>query len=285
MRRLRVVPAGLLCATLVAVTAGCSAAEPPAPVDPPDGVRFEVMQGRTDYASGTLVLRVVNESDSDLTVANAVLSWPGFTTAAEWEATTEIPARRTVDLRTALPALDCNATAKRTTNPTLAVDLGIGARVRTVPGDPLDTLPRLHETGCVTVLVDRVATIGLAGPLRVEGTGSDAVAVLPLQFTSAGAKGSVTVSSVDSTPLLAPEGGAARWPLSITVDAASAVQVVDLRIRPARCDPHVIAEDKIGTVLVLRVTAGGVEGDYRYPVDDDTRNALYRYVSETCGMP
>ena len=285
MRLARVVRAGLTCAALVALTVGCSAAEPPAPAEPPDGVRFDVMQGRTDYASGTLVLRVVNESDSDISVANAVLTWPGFATTAEWESPTDLAAGRTVDLRTDLPALDCDSPATDAGEPTLSVDLGTGARVQTVPGDPLGTLPRLHETGCVTVLVDRIATIDLAGPLRVEGTGADAVALLPLRFTPAGANGTVAVSSIGSTPLLAPEGGTAAWPLSVTVHAASAVQVLDLRIRPARCDPHVIAEDKIGTVLVLRVTVDGVDGDYRYPVDENTRDALYSFVSSTCGMP
>lgn len=285
MRRPRVVLTGLTCAALVALAVGCSAAEPPARPTPPDGVRFEVMQGRTDYASGTLVLRVVNESDSDLRVANAVLSWPGFAVDAEWEGTTTLASGRTVDLRTDVPALDCDAPASETAGLTLSVDLGTGPRVDITPGDPLGMLPRLHQTGCVTVLVDRIATIDLAGPLRRDGTGSDAVAVLPLRISPVGAAGTVTVSSVGSTPLLAPESGAPEWPLSLTVNAASAVSVVDLRIRPARCDPHAIAEDKIGTVLVLRVTVDGVAGDYRYAVDDDTKNALYRYVSSTCGMP
>src|SRR5690606_6576024 len=116
-------------------------------------------------------LRVVNESDSDLSVANALLSWPGFASAAAWEAKTDLAAHRTVDLRTDLPALDCDVPAKDLATPTLSVDLRTGSRIRMVPGDPLGTLARLHETGCVSVLVDRIATIDLAGPLRVEGTG------------------------------------------------------------------------------------------------------------------
>lgn len=266
----------------LALLTGCSAPEADAL---PDGVRFEVMQGRTDYTSGTLVLRVVNDSPESLTVSNAVLSWPGFADPAEWTKTTEIDAGRTVDLRTAVPAPDCDSTADELPDPSLSVGFGNDSTVSATPLDPLDTLTRLHDTGCVSVLVDRTTAVSLTGPLVIDGSGADAIARLGLRFTPTGEHGTVRLSSVSSTPLLAPENGSQDWPLSLTVTAASGVQSVELGIRPARCDPHAIAEDKIGTVLVLSVDVEGVEGTYRYPVDDATRDALYGFVKTVCGMP
>lgn len=273
----RRVAAGLALLSLAFLTA-CTSPEPTAP---PDGIRFEVMQGRTDYTSGTLVLRVINEGNRDITLSNAVLSWPGFADQARWAKRTEISAGRTVDLRTDVPAPACDT--EPADAPTLSVELG-GATVEAAPSDPLGTLPRLHETGCVTQRVDRVTSISTTGPLAIDGTGVDAIARLTLLFTPTGEDGTVQVSSVSSTPLLATEDGAETWPLSVTVTAASGEQSVTLGIRPARCDPHAIAEDKIGTVLVIRVAANGIDGEYRYPVDDATRDALYGFVRSACGM-
>ncbi|MCP2030411.1 hypothetical protein L1277_000475 [Okibacterium sp. HSC-33S16] len=279
MRR-RFLWVGVIAAALLPALAGCSAAPSPAPLD---GVRFEVMQGRTDYTSGTLVLRVINGGPSAVTLTRSDLTWAGFSDAAEWSATT-LDAGRTVDLRTDVPALDCDAAS--TAAPTLSVRTSGSSRAVTVtPDDPLATLPRLHDTGCVTVRLNRIAAIDLAGPLGLEGSGDDAVAVLSLRLTPTGADGTVQLTGVGSTPLLAPADGAERWPLSLTVEATSAVQTVDLRIRPARCDSHALAEDKIGTVLVLSVRIDGIDGVSRFPVDDSTRQALYAFVKSVCGMP
>ena len=69
------------------------------------------------------------------------------------------------------------------------------------------------------------------------------------------------------------------------MDVASAVRVVDLRIRPSRCDPHGIAEDKIGTVLPLAVDVDGVAGTYGFAVDEATKRSLFGFVNQACGLP
>ncbi len=240
------------------------------------------MQGRTDYTSGTLVLRVVNGSTEDIDLSDASLSWPGFAERALWSGSTDLSSGRTVDLRTTVPPLECDV--EPGDPPALSIEIG-GSAVEAAPTDPLGTLPRLHETGCVTERVDRISAVSTAGSLTVDGVGRDAIARLTLRFTPTGGNGTVQLSSVSSTPLIATEDGAEVWPIDVTVTAASGVQDVTLGIRPARCDPHAIAEDKIGTVLVIGVTVNGVDGFYRYPVDDPTRNALYDFVRSACGMP
>ncbi|AWB86871.1 hypothetical protein [Mycetocola zhujimingii] len=268
-----------LAASLV-LLAGCSA--PPA--NPADDLSFEVMQGRTDYASGTLVLRVVNGGTESITVDDAVLTWEGFAEPAHWSGTT-ITAGRTVDLRTAAPGAKCTTGKADPPAPSLAVEFGTGPAVVTTPLDPLDTLQRLHQTGCVSAAVERVATVSVDGPLVIDGTGPDAVARLTLLFTPTRGEGTVQFSSVASTPLLAPADGSEGWPLSLALAGASAPQSAVLSIRPARCDPHAVAEDKIGTVLVVTVSVDGADGRYSFPVDDATRDALYGFVRSACGMP
>ena len=273
------------CAVALPALAGCAV---PTPAGLPDGVTVDVLQGRTDYTSGTLVIRIVNESAEELVVSSASLDAPGFAEPATWDRGTTVRAGTTVDLRASVPEQDCTEASG---SPRVELTTGAGDRRATVAveaTDPLGTLERLHATGCITTLVDRVARISV-GPPVVEGVGAASVAVLPLSLAPTGADGSVEIAGIGSTPLLRPAqdaaGDADGWPVTLAVDAASAPVTVPLRIVPARCDPHAIAEDKIGTVLVISVTlSDGTTGDYRLTPSEDIREALLDFVREHCGM-
>ncbi|MET0842588.1 MAG: hypothetical protein ABWY23_01975 [Mycetocola sp.] len=273
------------CAVVLPALAACAV---PASAGLPDGVTVDVLQGRTDYTSGTLVIRIVNESAEELLVSSASLDAPGFAEPATWDRGTTVRAGTTVDLRAAVPEQDCTQASGR---PRVELTTGAGDRRTTVTveaADPLGTLERLHGTGCIATLVDRVAQISV-GPPVVEGVGTASVAVLPLSLAPTGADGSVETAGIGSTPLLRPAqdagGDGNGWPVTLTVDAASAPVTVPLRIVPARCDPHAIAEDKIGTVLVISVTlSDGSTGDYRVTPPEDIREALLDFVREHCGM-
>lgn len=247
------------------------------------------MQGRTDYTTGTLVLRIINESDADLELDGAALTWTGFAENAVWERGTTIRAGLTVDLRTPVPAMECDNDGDSA--PT--ADLGVvdDDRTATVTADvtdPLSTLDRLHEAGCIAEQVERVADITVGSP-AVEGEGRSAVAVVPLTFTPTGADGRVEVSAVSATPLLQPAPATSpntdAWPLELAVDATSGTVTAELRIVPTRCDPHALAEDKVGTVLNLAVSlAGDQTGDYQLVPPDGIREAILDYVRVTCGL-
>lgn len=277
------VPAVACGLALLGGLAGCA---PPAAPGLPDGVTIEVVQGRTDYTSGTLVIRVINESADEIDLSRASMEAPGFAGSAEWDRGTTVRAGTTVDLRTAVPEADC-ATEPGSPTVTLSAGSGDGRTTLTVTaGDPLGTLERLHDTACIATLVDRVARISV-GPPVVEGAGEASVAVVPLSLEPTGADGSVDVAGISSTPLLKPAGAGDQevWSVEFTVTAESAPASIPLRIVPARCDPHAIAEDKVGTVLVLSVTlSDGTEGDYRLTPPEDVRRSLLDFVREHCGM-
>lgn len=275
-----------VCAGALLGLAGCTQ---PAAAGLPDGVTVEVLQGRTDYASGTLVIRVVNGSDTNLAVAKARLESASFAKPAVWDRGTTVRAGTTVDLRAPVPDADCAGEATRPSVRLTLESRGVADAVSVHADDPLGTLERLQTAGCIAEAVDDIAEIAVGAP-GVDGAGRSAVAVLPLMLAPTGADGWVEVDSVGSTPLLKPDAlsesdDANTWPVSIIVDAASAPVTVPLRIVPARCDPHAIAEDKIGTVLVLAVALDdGTTGDYRLTPPEDVREALLDFVREHCGM-
>jgi hypothetical protein len=275
-----------LCAA-AAVLPGCAAT---GPAELPDGVHVEVLQGRTDYTSGTLVIRIVNESGSDLELERARLSWPGFSGSADWERGTTVRSGTTVDLRAPVPGVDCGdgEPAPLSTADLTFLD-GDRRASATVPvTDPLSTLDRLREAGCIAEQVDQVATVSVGSPV-VEGEGRSSVAVVGLTLTPTGAKGRVDVEAVSSTPLLRPDPGThpntADWPLELSVDTASGPRTAELRIVPARCDAHAIADDKVGTVFNLAVSlSDGTSGEYRLLPAERVREELLDYVRATCGL-
>jgi hypothetical protein len=58
--------------------------------------------------------------------------------------------------------------------------------------------------------------------------------------------------------------------------------VLALRVRPARCDPHAVAEDKVGTLLPLTVAVGSREGVLKVAADGQLRAQLYDFVTQAC---
>lgn len=57
-----------------------------------------------------------------------------------------------------------------------------------------------------------------------------------------------------------------------------------LDLVPARCDPHALAEDKVGTLFPVHVRADGLGPDASYdlPLDDGTRAELRGFWSTYC---
>jgi hypothetical protein len=73
------------------------------------------------------------------------------------------------------------------------------------------------------------------------------------------------------------------WPRSVAVSAGGPGQQLRLHIRPARCDPHAVAEDKVGTLLPLRVRVGGREGVLKVDAGGLLRGHIYDFVTSACG--
>ncbi len=58
---------------------------------------------------------------------------------------------------------------------------------------------------------------------------------------------------------------------------------VRLGIRPARCDPHAVAEDKVGTLIPLRVTVAGRDGVLKVGAGAQLRGRIYDFITSACG--
>jgi hypothetical protein len=160
----------------------------------------------------------------------------------------------------------------------------------TPAADPFGVLTRNNSEMCLAREASAVAAIALAPDLEVAADGRTAVVRLLLQprtvsgtgdAAGAGA-GELVIDRVEETTLLA-EAGQAPWPRSVTVRAGGAPTEVRLGIRPSRCDPHAVAEDKVGTLLPLRVRVAGREGILKIDAGGQLRGRIYDFVTKACG--
>lgn len=281
MRRALVSTAVLCCAVL----AGCA----PAPAAVPEGVSVSVFQSRFDRGLHQLEIKVSNDTDAAITVTSATLESTRFADPAVWDRPQRVPAGAARDLRVQLGEPDCTDTAP-VDQVVLGFELDDGtagtARLSIADAAPIDSI---NDEDCLGVAVAAIATIAAAD--TVDWTpGAGQPAILDIDVIPTGADGTLTIVESKATVLLGlvDETGSAVYehPENLVVDAGSGPQKVRLRLVPARCDPHAVAEDKRGTFFPLEVsTSDGRSGQLYAPVSDAVRASLYDFFGDYCGLP
>ena len=292
--------AGVVALGAALVIGACA---PALPEDVADGLTVELRQDRSQYADRTAALKVTNGSERTVTLLGASLAVQGFGASSpdgEPRARTLAPgAGRDVRLR--LGDVDCAAdapaalvgrAAQTTEVATAAVLVASGADASAPDGvevevgvtDPLGRLAAVHTEVCAERLIATGAALRVAGveparvttPDGVEAGGRVTLAVDPVAGGPA-----VRLVRVAGTTLLSPADGA-DWSgddLAVQADGTVVLDVV-----PARCDPHVVAEDKRGTFLPVTAQVDGAEQPLVYvPMTDDQRAATYAVVHDACG--
>lgn len=156
--------------------------------------------------------------------------------------------------------------------------------------DPFGVLVRNNTEQCLARDAGAVAKIALEPELTVSGDARWAVLRLsirpslrttPAQQGGGSGAGWLVIERIDGTPLLA-EDRARPWPLNLAIEAGGPAQVIELGIRPARCDPHAVAEDKVGTVIPLRVAVGARTGILKIAADRELRGRILDFVTAAC---
>lgn len=300
--------AGRLAAVMaaLALTASCSAdasgngtpAATPTAIELPAtaAITAEINQLRDDYSRQIIAVQLTNNTAGPLTVLSASLSSPLYSGTMEWPATPggiELPPRQTKILPAQLRAPECalrTASANGGTAVSLRIagDSGHGPAGTVAATDPYGVMERNNTEMCLAQAAAAVADLRLAPDIEVSADAQTAVLTLAITPRSTpgavnpGSTGSLTLNWIDGTPLL-EEDQRAPWPRSVSVRAGGAFQQVRLGIRPARCDPHAIADDKVGTLLPLRVSVGGRDGVLKIDAGALLRGRIYEFITTACG--
>jgi hypothetical protein len=251
-------------------------------------ISVEVNQSRDQYGKQAILIQLTNTTDSPVTVSGARLNSPLFEKDIIWEPTggfLELPPRQPKSLPATLPAPHCKQSPDE---PLKAIvqysEPAKGPAETSVEAqDPFNVLPRNADELCLAADSAAVAAIVLDPDLEVAPDGQ--TAVVRLVITPAGTPGQspqkLTINSIAGTTLLA-ESPADPWPRDIAISSGTAPKEVPLTIRPARCDPHAVAEDKVGTLLPLRISVGAREGVLKVAAPNELRGRIYDFVTAAC---
>jgi len=247
----------------------------------------EVNQSRDQYGKQAIQIQLTNTTDTPLTVTATRLRSTLFEGDISWEApagSLELPPRQPKSLPAVLPAVSCGRSEGE--SPELKATVSYAApgkdpvEENTGASDPFSVLPRNADELCIAAEAAAVATIVLDPGLEVAADGRTAVVRLIITPATPGTDAqSLTIEAIDETTLLA-QSPAAPWPRNAAVGAAK--QELPLTIRPARCDPHAVAEDKVGTLLPLRVAIGERKGVLKIAAPNDLRGRIYDFVTAAC---
>jgi hypothetical protein len=279
------------CAAAVAallLVSGCAstAAGPAASREPEPELSVSLVQNRSDLPVGRLQLRVTNGSDADLRVDTATLDSTLLAQPAVWDQGTIIPAGGTRDLPVRFPAASCTDrdpdTVVRLEGETPAGDWTI----EVTPADPHERMPLLTGADCFAQEVAAVGEVSIVG-LSAEDPAEPAE--LELRVDSAGGDGTLHIRSMGSTVLFNAVDADGRpttsGPVSLELGPGEPSATARVPIVPNRCDPHALAEDKVGTLFVFAAeVVGGRSGPLSLPASPELRAELYAYLSRACAL-
>jgi hypothetical protein len=306
--RRRTAAAAVVLAVLLAAPAmqGCTPAPGRQPENPSgtpttsasSPLTAELNQFRDNYGKQIIEIQLSNITSAPVTVLGAELASPMFRQAAVWQAApggTDIPPGQTKSLPAQLQDPSCQEPAEEPTDDPAAAGALAEVRVSVRQGsatidarlpasDPFGVLARNYAEICLAQDAARVAVIGLAPDLEVAADARTAVVRLTVTPREAGAgtPGRLTIERIGGTTLLA-EPPESPWPHGVMVMAGGAAAEYNLRIRPARCDAHAVAEDKVGTLMPLLVNIGGREGTLKVAAGAALKAQIYDFVTAACG--
>jgi hypothetical protein len=257
---------------LAALLAGCVAAPPALP----EGVRVLVTQQRSDVAERMAELRVHNGSDAALSFTAARLDDSRFASAVEIEREVHLAPGKTSDLRFALPEPACGGGEVRRTLTLTQVD---GTELVADLGSAEDFTIGLHERECLLVDIERTASLAWTG-FTASPPGEPAHALLTATPTGEGEP--VLLAELRATNLVrfAPKDGE-RWRLDLALDAGSMPASIEVPLVPQRCDPHVVQEDKRGTIFTIDV-AQPRAGTIELPMPPELKSQVLTWVADWC---
>ncbi|MGX9900870.1 hypothetical protein ACW0JT_15160 [Arthrobacter sp. SA17] len=254
-------------------------------------ISAQINQFRDNYAKQIIEIQLTNNTPEPVTVLDASLHSALFSAAISWNPDgggIELPPRQTKSLPAQLPEATCTGIGDPTGDPTSVPDDKPTLEITTqpeVPGpatlepvDPHGVLTRNNMEQCVSRAAEAIADFRPEPELDAGekgGTGVVRIRVLPRPLPQEGSgsrQGTgeppreprvLTIEKIDGTPLIAEEPSQ-PWPRDVEVREGGPASELRLVIRPARCDPHAVAEDKVGTLFPLRITVAGQQGVFKW---------------------
>ncbi len=280
-----------LAAALIALGAAAAlsaCAQPPEDVAPPplpEGVTVALVQWRSDVAARQAQVEVHNGTAEPIEIGDVAVTDPRLADVATRviDKVSMVPAGGTVDIRIQLPEVSCAVFEGASTVQLTFLERGFDDRREAPLPDKLGFLAPLHERECRAQALAAVAAVTLTS---FEPSPPGAAADLVMEIVPTG-DAAARIAAVQSTNLLtfgdlAPR----RFPIDVAITAENtAPTTVHLPLVPQRCDPHVVQEDKRGTVFNIEVELDdGEPGLVQVAASEAMRARILNWVADWCGF-
>lgn len=250
----------------------------------PDGLAAYVDQSRLERQGREVFVRLVDSTDHELTALRAEVGSERFATTT-W--TGEKTFLNEADLPVALPLARCGTGSDATVRLTYRVDGGPPVESTTTAEDRYGAVGLFLDRDCAAQRLADAADLEVGEP-RVVGRGRGSVLELDVTLRPTGAAHPATVfRGFEDTVLFRQAEGSASVGSGVRVRLATGPpEQVRLRLVPSRCDPHALAEDKVGTLVGVRVGGPGLPAaaSFYLPLPDATRAALRGFFATHCGL-
>ncbi len=248
---------------------------------PPKGVRFQLEQTRQDLQGRKFSVQVVNGSRKDLSVEHLEVESSRLPTAATYDGPTTVFAGTTVNLTMTMPRARCGNGTDARVRITYSVGDGEAVMSTARPSDHFGSVERFMKRDCAEQAVGRIE---VDERLVVRGDGDDATLDIGVTFTPPQSGSSVHLAAVGGSTLLAPAGPDATT-IDRDLEPGGEPVHAELTFIPNRCDVHVVAEDRTGGILPLRVESPAFGTSPVYLRFTELQKAqIFDYLAERCGF-
>jgi hypothetical protein len=244
-------------------------------------VRFQLEQTRQDLQGRKFSVQVVNESRDNMAVERVELESGRLPKPATYDGPTTVFAGTAVNLTMTMPQARCGDGIDATVRITYSVGDGDAVTSTARPSDHFGSVERFMKRDCAEHAIGR---IDIDDRLDVRGQGDDALLGIGVTFTPPKSGTVVHLGSVGGSTLLAPAGADATT-IDRDLEPGGEPVHADLTFIPNRCDVHVVAEDRTGGILPLRVESKEFGTSPVYLRFTEPQKAqIFDYLAERCGF-
>jgi hypothetical protein len=246
----------------------------------PRGVTFQLEQTRQDLQGRTFSLQVLNDNREDLTVDRVEIESGRLDEPATYDGPTTVFAGTAVNLTMTMPRARCGDGIDARVRITYALGDDDTVTSTARPSDHFGSVERFMKRDCAERAVGRIDI----DALEVRGRGDDAILGIGVTVTPPQSGTTVHLVDVGGSTLLAPAGPDATT-IDRTLTAGGPAVRSSLTFIPNRCDVHVVAEDRTGGILPLRVESKAFGSSPVYLRFTEPQKAqIFDYLSERCGF-
>ncbi len=158
-----------------------------------------------------------------------------------------------------------------------------GESVEVPVADETQVVGRWSKERCAERAIERIAVLEWSPGMRIQGSGSDAVALFRLTAHPTGRGGSFTIDTVTGTPLYTSADGD-FWTVGEKISGTGRDTTIELPAQPARCDAHSFGSATGGTTFFVNVTLGGQPAQVRLAMSPAVTDEAFAYAAEACGF-